>query len=76
LNDWPPNSPDLNIVENAWSWIARKLVGKVFRDEDDLWEGIKEAWEGVPQSFIRSLWDSIPRKLEAVRRSKGQYTRS
>ena len=25
LLDWPPNSPDLNPIENLWSWLASQL---------------------------------------------------
>ena len=25
LPDWPPNSPDLNLIEVIWSWIVKKI---------------------------------------------------
>ena len=25
LDGWPPRSPDLNVIENMWSWLAQKL---------------------------------------------------
>ena len=75
LRDWPPNSPDLNVVENAWAMIARQLVGKTFGTEDELWEGIKAAWDTVPVAFVDNLWKSIPRRLEAVRRAQGNNTK-
>lgn len=75
LPNWPPNSPDLNVVEHAWAWIARKLVGKTFPTDDALWDGVQDAWAEVPASFVAKLWESIPRRLEAVRKAKGNATR-
>lgn len=31
---WPGQSPDLNPIENIWSRIKAKLVGKIFRCND------------------------------------------
>ena len=72
LADWPP---DLNVAENAWAAILRELVGKSFPTEDVLWAAIQVAWQKVPASFVRKLWDSIPRRLEGVRRARGAATR-
>ena len=75
LADWPSNSPDLNVVESAWAAILRELVGKSFPNEDALWAAIQVAWQKVPASFVRKLWDFIPRRLEGVRRARGAATR-
>ena len=75
LADWPPCSPDLNIVENAWSHLARQLIGKTYTTEDALWDAIRSAWASVPPSFVRSLYASVPKRLEAVSRARGGATR-
>ena len=30
MGDWPAQSPDLNLVENCWAFIARQMLGKNF----------------------------------------------
>ena len=55
--------------------IASKLARKTFGTEDELWEGVKAAWATVPIVFVHRLWQSISRRLEAVRRTKGNYTK-
>ena len=32
LPSWPPNSPDLNLIEIVWSWMVKGI-----RDSDDGW---------------------------------------
>lgn len=69
LPAWPPNSPDLNLVEVVWSWMVRWV-----RDSDGGWpsdcEGLKtkvlEAWDAIPLSSFRELVRSYRVRLEAI----------
>ena len=36
---------------------------------------IKDAWEAVPQELIDTLILSMPRRLQALRKAKGWYTK-
>ena len=38
--DWPPRSPDMNVIENAWGELSRRLYhgGRQFDTVDDLKE--------------------------------------
>ena len=36
MNDWPPQSPDLNIIENMWSILRGKVGKRYSRNADDL----------------------------------------
>ena len=37
---WPPNSPDLNCIENLWSWLDHQLSKIQIRSLDQLKEDI------------------------------------
>ncbi|KRF98923.1 uncharacterized protein Dwil_GK27746, partial [Drosophila willistoni] len=40
LMEWPPYSPDLNIIENVWGWLVRKVYesGKQYTTKTELIE--------------------------------------
>lgn len=42
---WPPNSPDLNPIENFWSIVKQKVYknGRQYSSKDGLWAAIKVA---------------------------------
>ena len=64
LLDWPPYSPDLNIMENVWGWLARKVYesGKQYETKSYLIEVINKAWSTISLDYIKSLYDSIPNR--------------
>ena len=39
--DWPPQSPDLNIIEAVWDHLDREI--NKGQSKDKLWEVLKEA---------------------------------
>ena len=69
LSAWPPNSPDLNLIEVIWSWMVRWI-----RDSDGGWpanpEDLKvkvlEAWDAVSMDSVRELIRSYRVRLEAI----------
>jgi len=73
----PPYSPDLNPIENAWSELQGRLANFPVhaRNGDVLWGQADSAWEAIPMSYINTLVDSMPRRLEAVRAAQGGETK-
>ena len=73
--DWPSQSPDLNIIEEVWNFIKHKLKGRTFDDEDQLWEEVKYYWENFEHERLKKLYESLPRRIEALRQAKGMHTK-
>ena len=75
----PPKSPDLNPIENIWSAISRQVyVGlRTYNSKEALLEAIKSAWNQITSnhSTRQNLVDSMIRRLQAVVRAKGGWTK-
>ncbi|UYV73402.1 hypothetical protein LAZ67_10003056 [Cordylochernes scorpioides] len=61
---WPPYSPDISPNEHVWDIIGRRLHALPQpRSEDELWQMIEREWRAIPQDAIRTLIDSLPRRV-------------
>ncbi len=79
LVDFPPKSPDINIIENVWSLLQRilnlKLRDTIVSTKQELLKLIEESWREVPENFINKCIESMPRRLKEVNKMKGKATR-
>lgn len=66
--DWPALSPDLNIMENAWGWLARKVYegGRQYDSINELISAIHRTWDAMPMNVVKNLFDSMPKRLIEV----------
>ena len=71
MSDWPSQSPDLNIIENMWSVLKRNLWRCHPKNIDELWIACQKEWSLIPNSYVKTLFSSIPSRLAAVIKSKG-----
>jgi hypothetical protein len=53
--NWPPDRQDLSPIEMIWSIIKRKLKGKRYKCDYDLFAVIEEVWYEIPQNEIEQL---------------------
>ncbi|SPQ23230.1 9187ef6b-60d4-43ae-921b-b90d4690428a [Thermothielavioides terrestris] len=84
VQEHPPHSPDLNPIEHVWKKmkeiLRRDFPGlHLLKDTEanraKVADALRAAWERVPQDLIDRLIDSMPRRLQAVRKAKGWYTK-
>ena len=68
-------SPDLSPIENLWKIIKDKLAGKYFHSKKKLWEEILNIWNSIPLDTLITLVESMPRRIEAVIKSRGGPTK-
>jgi transposase len=74
---WPANSPDLNPIEHLWHYVKQQLQ-KYETPVDstyELWERIQEVWNAIPKEVCENLVDSMPDRVQAVKRAKGRQTK-
>ncbi|UYV81780.1 Transposase [Cordylochernes scorpioides] len=72
---WPPYSPDLSPIEHVWDIIGRCLHALPQpRSEDELWQMVEREWRAIPQDAIRTLIDSLPRRVAACIAVRGGPT--
>ncbi|UYV79056.1 hypothetical protein LAZ67_17000948 [Cordylochernes scorpioides] len=70
---WPPYSPDLSPIEHVWDIIGRRLHALPQpRSENELWQMVGREWRAIPQDAIRTLIDSLPRRVAACIAVRGQ----
>ena len=66
VDNWPANSPDLNVIENLWSIIKRKVEELQPKSTNELIDAIFTVWESIPMDMIRNLIDSMEDRLKKV----------
>ncbi|UYV69448.1 hypothetical protein LAZ67_6003632 [Cordylochernes scorpioides] len=72
---WPPYSPDLSPIEHVWDIIGRPLHALPQpRSENELWQMVEREWRAIPQDAIRTLIDSLPRRVAACIAVRGGPT--
>lgn len=73
--DWPAQSPDLNIIEDIWNMLKYRMRGEDFEDLDEVWKRVEREWNAITVEEVRSIYDSLPRRMRAVRDAQGAYTK-
>lgn len=77
--EWPPFSPDLNPIESCWNWMKDWIEDRYGLEEKPSYEKlrqyVKEAWEALPDDYLKELLASMPDRCKAVIAAKGMHTK-
>ena len=58
-----------------WALLKRNVNKENCNTVDELWDVIVDEWEQIPISFINSLYESIPRRLKALIKNRGEHSK-
>ena len=68
--EWPAYSPDLNIIENLWAIVKKRLQKQtVFWENLD--EKVMEIWSQITQETVINLFNSVENRLKLAHKAKG-----
>ena len=70
----PPNSPDMNPIENSFSILKSKLEKVDTSTVEKLKRQIRKQWYSIPNSYFTKLRKSMPSRLKEVCEKKGQMS--
>ena len=74
VDDWPPQSADLNPIENVWAWMEHKLSMTDYADLNDFEAKIREVWAQLPVELCKKYVTSMRRRTDAVIHAGGAMT--
>ena len=74
---WPAQSPDINPIEHLWVHLKKVLnqYQKPAKGVHELWKRVVEEWNKIPPETSQNLIESMPRRIQAVVKAKGVYTK-
>lgn len=71
---WPPQSPDLNPIENVWWELKKRVQAAKPATTDQLSIAIKNSWSEIPVELCKQLVQSMPKRIRAVIKARGGAT--
>jgi len=75
--NWPPQSPDMNPIENLWAIIKarRKKKYGVPTSRNELIEQIFDIWNDIDVGLVHTLAESANKRVQAVLKANGKVTK-
>ena len=78
--EWSANSPDLNIIEHVWRYLKIEIYKvHIVNNKEKLWERVQSVmqtmWSEEMTVKINQLYESLPRRMQAVIIANGDNTK-
>jgi hypothetical protein len=74
LENWPPNSPDLNPIESVWAYVQARAEAKGCSNFDSFSKVVLNEFKSLPMSMLDNLYSSMSSRIAKVIESGGDKT--
>jgi len=76
IPNWPSNSPDLNVIENYWNIMKKKVAAHHPTSEVHLKHVLRQVWTTeISTDYCKTLVHSMPSRIAAVLKNRGFPTK-
>lgn len=74
---WPAQSPDMNPIENCWSYLKNQIYSyeTPANGLKELFSRVEIEWEKISKEYLENLYESMPRRMAQVIKAKGRWTK-
>jgi transposase len=74
---WFGKGADCSPIENLWDHLERQIrkPEAKFKNVGELTEALQKAWSEIPAEVCANLAASVPRRLKAIMKAKGNMTK-
>jgi transposase len=69
---WPPNSPDLSVIENVWGILKLRIATRGPKIVEEFTERLQEEWDNLEMSGVNWLFLSIQYRFEMCLKLEGK----
>ncbi len=73
VEDYPPQSYDINIIENIWAQLDNNLIGSKATCSDGWRRTIQKAWDKIPQELIDKRVHSVKKRFARIVEKGGDW---
>src|SRR4051812_33899520 len=71
--DYPPRSPDINIVENVWNDVKLRVEKRNPNTEAELKLFWQQEWDKTDKNFVIRLAHAMPARCQEIIKAKGGH---
>lgn len=71
MPSWPPNSPDLNPIENLWAIVVAKVNAMGCQSFEEFKGAVAQELSSTSLGVIKNLVNSMPKRMKKVIKAEG-----
>lgn len=75
MDEFPPQSWDLNAIEGVWAWQMQKMRGHQPRTKKGWEKLIRKSWDEIAISNINKVIAKVPQQVQRIIEEDGEWVK-